>query len=147
MVFDRLTSTQKQFILQRSHYCCEYCISQTKYSSVTFSIEHTFPRSKGGTNDLENLAIACQSCNNAKYNHTEAIDPITGNYVLLYNPRQERWRSHFFWSEDYILIIGLTPTGRATVARLDLNREGVVNLRQALHSLDKHAPDYFNLGK
>jgi HNH endonuclease len=139
----RLNRSQKQFILQRSHYCCEYCISQTKYSSVTFSIEHTIPRSKGGTNDLENLAIACQSYNNSKYTHIEAIDPITGQFAPLYNPRRDRWQSHFCWSDDYTLIIGLTPTGRATIDRLNLNREGVIDLRQVLHSLSKHPPDYF----
>lgn len=37
-------------------------------------------------------------------------------------------------------IIGLTPTGRASVIALQLNRDGVVNLRQALFTLGKHPP-------
>ena len=42
--------------------------------------------------------------------------------------------------EDYTIIIGLTPTGRATVEALQMNRRGLVNLRQALFALGKHPP-------
>jgi hypothetical protein len=34
----------------------------------------------------------------------------------------------------------LTPTGRATVEKLQLNREGVVNLRQVMAMAGKHPP-------
>lgn len=44
------------------------------------------------------------------------------------------------WSDDFTLIIGLTPTGRATIETLFLNREGVVNLRQLLYAIGKHPP-------
>ncbi|MEG4968235.1 hypothetical protein QUB11_16585 [Microcoleus sp. B6-A1] len=37
-------------------------------------------------------------------------------------------------------MLGLTPTGRATIDRLQLNREGVVNLRGVLHSIALHPP-------
>nr|WP_245927645.1 hypothetical protein [Aphanothece hegewaldii] len=43
--------------------------------------------------------------------------------VSLFNPRQEKWSSHFIWTADGLKIIGLTPVGRATVQRLDLNDE------------------------
>ncbi len=36
------------------------------------------------------------------------------------------------WNEDFTLAIGSTPTGRATAPQLQLNREGVVNLRRVL---------------
>jgi hypothetical protein len=38
------------------------------------------------------------------------------------------------------VAIGLTPTGRATVERLQLNREGVVNLRRVLRTIGQHPP-------
>jgi hypothetical protein len=41
---------------------------------------------------------------------------------------------------DFTLAIGLTPTGRATVERLQLNREGVVNLRRVLRTIGQHPP-------
>ncbi len=37
-------------------------------------------------------------------------------------------------------MVGLTSIGRATIEKLQLNREGVVNLRYALRSIGKHPP-------
>ncbi|HYO49295.1 MAG TPA: HNH endonuclease, partial [Chloroflexia bacterium] len=102
------------------------------------SVEHILPKSKGGRTVLDNLALSCQGCNNHKYNKTESTDPLTGKSTPLYHPRRDRWHQHFTWGEEYTLIIGLTPTGRATVETLQLNREGVVNLRRLLHSVGKH---------
>ena len=103
-------------------------------------MEHIIPRAKGGTSVQDNLALACQGCNNHKYNKVEAVDPVTGHLVPLYNPRHDRWDTHFAWSDHYALIVGLTPTGRATVEALYLNREGVVNLRRLLYAIGKHPP-------
>jgi hypothetical protein len=58
------------------------------------------PRSKGGTDKDDNLALACQGCNNRKYTHVEARDPVTGKLVSLYHPRRQRWADHFGWNED-----------------------------------------------
>jgi len=44
------------------------------------------------------------------------------------------------WSDDSTLVLGLTPIGRATVATLCLNREGVLNLRRTLYTLGEHPP-------
>jgi len=61
-------------------------------------------------------------------------------YVLLYHPRRDRWDTHFAWSDDFTLIVGLTPTGRATEATLFLNRDGVVNLRRLIYTIGEHPP-------
>ena len=104
-------------------------------------MEHIVPLAKGGTHDLENLAWSCQGCNSRKYVTIEALDPVTGQTVSLYHPRRDRWLEHFAWNEDDTLIIGLTPTGRATVEKLQLNRLGVVNLRRVLSLMDLHPPE------
>jgi HNH endonuclease len=136
----RLNQQQKESIRQRADGCCEYCLSQVAFCPDPFSIEHIIPRSKGGRNDLDNLAIACQGCNNFKYSYIDSIDPITGKLAPLYHPRQDRWHDHFGWSDDAVKIIGLTMTGRATIERLQLNRTGVVNLRRLLVTVDQHPP-------
>jgi hypothetical protein len=59
----------------------------------------------------------------------------------LYHPRQQVWSEHFAWSEDYSHVIRLTPTGRATVEMLHLNRQGVVNLRRVLFLVGLHPPE------
>lgn len=137
----RITAAQKRFVAQRANHCCEYCLSQHEFSPDPFSIEHIIPQSKGGLDDLENLALACQGCNNKKYNHIEARDPITGQSVALYHPRQHLWAEHFAWNEDFTQLLGLTPIGRSTIERLQLNRIGVMNLRQLLHSVGRHPPN------
>jgi HNH endonuclease len=137
----RLTQEQRNFVKQRAGGCCEYCFSQVAFSPDPFSIEHIVPRSKGGTSDLENLAIACQGCNNFKYSHVCSIDPVTGESAQLYHPRQDRWQEHFAWSDDFALLVGLTIVGRVTIERLQLNREGVVNLRRLLCAVDRHPPN------
>jgi hypothetical protein len=71
----------------------------------------------------------------------EALDPVTGQTVPLYHPRRDRWLEHFAWNEDDTLVLGLTPIGRATVEKLQLNRSGVVNLRRVLSFMDLHPPE------
>ncbi len=130
----------KRVIAQRAHGCCEYCQSQARFALQPFSIDHIIPKSQGGSTTPENLALACQGCNSHKYNHTQAQDPVSGETVPIYNPRQQRWREHFTWNDDYSLIIGITPVGRATATALQLNRTGLVNLRRVLYSLGEHPP-------
>jgi hypothetical protein len=51
-----ITAGQKEFINERARRCCEYCLSQFKFSPDPFSIEHIIPLSKSGTYDLDNRA-------------------------------------------------------------------------------------------
>ncbi len=136
----RLTPELRQRVAERAHGCCEYCWSQVRYATQTFSVEHILARARGGMTVLDNLALACQGCNNHKYDKTEAVDPASGQQVPRYHPRRDQWDEHFAWSDDFTLIIGLTPPGRATVATLLLNREGVVNLRHVLYERGEHPP-------
>ncbi len=140
MAEERVTRQLKKAVSERAQGCCEYCQSQSRFAMQPFSIEHIVPRSQGGETTLKNLALACQGCNNHKYNKTKGRDPLNGQVVPLYNPRQQRWSDHFVWNNDCSLVIGLSPTGRATVEVLQLNREGVVNLRRILYVMREHPP-------
>jgi HNH endonuclease len=132
MLRRKFTLIEKVFIHQRAHHCCEYCKFPKEYSHDTFHIEHIIPLFLGGTNDLVNLAFACSGCNGNKWGFIIGFDKLTGATVTLFNPRVEEWDTHFSWSEDFSLIIGQTPTGRATVELLQLNRDGLINIRKAL---------------
>jgi hypothetical protein len=136
----QITAKLKAEVAQRANGCCEYCRSQAQFSPDPFSIEHIMPRSQGGTENSNNLALACQGCNNRKYTHIKVRDPINGELVPLYHPRNQLWEAHFVWNEDFAIVVGLTPTGRATIERLQLNREGVVNLRRVLRAINQHPP-------
>ncbi len=60
---------------------CEYCRSPASISSQPFSVEHILPKVRGGTSIEENLALACQGCNNHKYDKIDVTDPASGDVV------------------------------------------------------------------
>ena len=117
---------------------CEYCRYPEEFNSGRFAVDHIFPRVRGGADDLDNLALSCRSCNERKQDATHAQDPLTEQDAPLFHPRHGHWEEHFAWSADYRNILGLTPTGRATVARLQTNHRGVVRQREVLHQLGLH---------
>jgi hypothetical protein len=110
-------------VRQRARFRCEYCHYPELLSSAPLSIDHIQPQSLGGSDTLDNLALACRRCNERRYNFTTGIDPETEAEASLFNPRQQIWSEHFLWSADTLKIIGKTPSGRATCNRLDLNDE------------------------
>jgi HNH endonuclease len=117
---------------------CEYCRYPGRYAPQTPSIDHITPREAGGQTNAETLAQSCLGCNSHKAARTSATDPVTGLSVPLYNPRGQRWNEHFSWSEDYLRITGLTPIGRVTVEAMQLNRDGLVNMRRVLYAIGEH---------
>lgn len=137
---ETIPESLRQIVTTRANGRCEYCHSQESFATERFSIEHIEPRAGGGLTVAENLALACQGCNGHKGAKTAAIDTDTQASVPLFHPRQQLWQEHFAWSEDSLRIIGLTPTGRATVAALRLNRTSLLNLRRALIAINAHPP-------
>jgi 5-methylcytosine-specific restriction endonuclease McrA len=128
----------RQLVTTRAHGRCEYCQSPEAYATERFSVEHIQPRTLHGPTVTANLALACQGCNGYKSAKITSVDPETGEMVELFHPRQHVWWEHFTWSEDGLRIVGLTPTGRATVALLRINRPPLMNLRRALTAIDAH---------
>lgn len=125
----------KNLVAKRANYRCEYCLSLLDFSPDPFSIDHIDPQ---GGDDPENLAFSCQGCNNYKHKDTHALDPLTGANVSVFNPRLQEWSEHFLWQDSFTKIEGISPTGRSTVQKLQLNRIGLVNLRTLLHHYGKH---------
>lgn len=89
-------------------------------------VDHIDP---DGGDVLDNLCLACGNCNLSKARATSAVDPVTGQTVLLFNPRNQAWSTHFEWNGDGTRLNGLTSTGRATVERLKINQIRVVDAR------------------
>ena len=52
----------KRLVKERAKGCCEYCIAMSAFAFHPFAIEHILPIVKGGTNEISNLAFACQHC-------------------------------------------------------------------------------------
>ena len=127
-------------VRQRAELLCEYCHASEQWQYVLFTVDHIVPLAQNGEDTLDNFALACFHCNRRKATKTTAIDPQFGVEVPLFNPRQSSWSEHFIWSVDRLSVIGLTPTGRATVAALNLNRERILNIRAADLAIGRHPP-------
>ena len=119
----------------------EYCRMPEAYSPIPrHSVDHIVPACDGGRTEFQNIALSCQGCNNLKSTKTERLSPIPGRSIRLFHPRNARWSEHFAWSPDFLTIEGTTEIGRATVEVLQLNREGLVNIRRALVLVGVHPP-------
>lgn len=118
-----LTEATRQYVRERAKYLCEYCHSPEEISTSRFTIDHIKPRSLDGSDDVNNLALACSRCNQRRYNFTVASDRETQSEVVLFNPRSQQWQEHFIWTGEGTKILGVTAIGRATCDRLDVNDE------------------------
>jgi HNH endonuclease len=117
-------------VRERAQNRCEYCRLSQARQHATFHVDHVWPTSEAGATTLDNLALACVSCSLRKGARTLAADPLNGEHVRLFNPRTESWTEHFEIAESFMLV-GKTPTGRATVAALRLNHALAVEIRAA----------------
>jgi hypothetical protein len=120
---------------------CGYCLSPQRLVLAWLEIEHLIPTARGGTDDEDNLWLACRLCNNFKGVQTDGIDPATRQRVRLFDPRRQRWSEHFAWSDDGTRVLGRTPCGRATVVALQLNNLIAVTVRREWVSAGWHPPD------
>lgn len=130
----------QNLVRQRANRLCEYCHTSERWQYVQFTIDHVIPLARGGSDDPDNLALACFHCNRRKADKLTALEPDSGEEVPLFNPRQDVWSEHFIWSSDGLFIIGLTPAGRATVKTLEMNRERIVSIRVADRVVGRHPP-------
>jgi hypothetical protein len=123
---------------QRAGGRCEYCRLSQLGQEAAFHIDHVVPRAAGGPTTLDNLAFACVSCSLRKWAKQTTIDPDTGEELRLFNPRTDIWVEHFRW--DGQRVMPLTPTGRATIAALAMNRALILAIRKEEAARRRHPP-------
>jgi hypothetical protein len=118
----------REFVRQRAANRCEFCqIHQDDDPYFRFHIEHILPIKHGGTDDAENLALACRHCNLHKGPNLAGIDSDDGTVTLLFNPRTDGWSKHFMLQGA--IIVGLSNVGRTTIQVLAMNDSDRVDLR------------------
>jgi hypothetical protein len=110
-------------VAQRAGHRCEYCHAPEVVFNFPFEVEHIIPLSRGGTDENANRALSCRSCNLRKAAHVSGVDPESQAETPLFHPRNNRWEEHFRVEGESGRIEGLTPVGRTTVARLEMNSE------------------------
>lgn len=120
----------RQLTSDRAKGQCEYCLIHQNFSIYSHEVDHIIAVKHGGQTIAENLALSCLPCNRYKGSDLATFDPLTGEIVPLFNPRTQIWSEHF--RLDNGQIIGITPTGRATVFLLKLNEPKRLQIRQIL---------------
>jgi hypothetical protein len=126
----------------RDHFagCCAYCKTAEHLTATHFEIEHILPRAAGGETTFTNLCLSCPMCNRFKSDSSSAPDSTTNTSVPLFHPQLQHWAEHFAWSRDGTEIVGLSPSGRATVTALRMNRAAMIRVRRMWVSLAEHPP-------
>ena len=127
-------------VRRRANFLCEYCHTDEHWQLVQFTIDHIIPSSVGGTDELDNLALACFHCNRKKSNKQSIFDLPRSSEIPLFNPRKMIWNEHFVWSNNALQIISLTEIGGVTIELLELNRERILQIRQDDILVKRHPP-------
>lgn len=135
-----LPDSLRQQVFARAGHRCEYCLTSRRVIGMPLVVDHIVPRALGGTDELDNLCAACYRCNEHKGVKTHDLDPMTGEFVPLFHPRWHIWQEHLAWANGGTHIVGLTPTGRATVLALRLNNDYVVEARVLWIARQWHPP-------
>ncbi len=131
-ISDRL----RQKVAKRAEHLCEYCLIHEDDAYVGLQVDHIISKKHGGQTTAQNLALACACCNRQKGTDISAMDPASGKFVALYNPRKSLWHDHF-------LLVGVriawrTGIGAATVRLLKLNHPRRILERQLLRSFNRY---------
>src|SRR5438045_4681009 len=114
----------------RAQNACEYCrLHQNDSPLAALHVELIIPKIHDGSDDLDNLALACIDCNLHKGTNLTGIDPETNEITQLFHPRRQEWEDHFEWQGIY--LAGKTATGTTTIRVLNINSEDQVALRSS----------------
>lgn len=95
--FSRRTHRGDTFWAGRCIFCGRaITVSESGEPGPDVTIEHIVPRHHGGDDRVENLALACKSCNNEKgmrHDARRSDDPRTLEVIAkIQERRRERWR-------------------------------------------------------
>lgn len=105
-------------------------------TGIRYHLEHVFPESLGGTDAVDNLALACPTCNYYKSDHLLGIDEAGLARRPLFNPRKDNWEEHFKLDRVTLELKGKTAQGTATVNRRRMNDRMQIEARALWMELD-----------
>jgi len=128
-----ITAELREHVRRGANFACEFCGVTETDTSISLTIDHFQPTTKGGDDSLDNLLYCCMRCNQYKLDYWPA-DP---DAPTLWNPRREPAAQHFFELDDGTLV-PLSPTGDFTLRRLRPNRAPLVAYRARRRQQAEH---------
>ena len=80
-------------VFKRDGFCCQYCGNNPPL--VVLEVDHIQPKSKGGSDDIDNLVTSCFDCNRGKSNIELNILPQkTEEKALLIKEKEEQYAAY-----------------------------------------------------
>tara|TARA_R110002126_G_scaffold136583_1_gene281137 strand:+ start:144 stop:659 length:516 start_codon:yes stop_codon:yes gene_type:complete len=79
-----LTCTRRNVYI-RDSFTCQYCLMKS-HSRYDLTLDHVFPKSRGGPKTWENIVSCCHACNENKGART----PQEANMKLIKEPRRPK---------------------------------------------------------
>jgi hypothetical protein len=119
----------RALVWERAGGRCEYCrLHQDDDAFLAFHVEHVIAKQHHGSDDAENLCLACSECNWAK--GPNLAGHLDGKIYPLFHPRRQVWKRHFRWEQTS--LVGRTNSGIVTVQVLHINKPTRIMLRENL---------------
>jgi hypothetical protein len=98
----------RENIYKRDEFCCVYCGYYGGKAGKNLTLDHVFPRSKGGEHTWENVVTACKNCNSEKADllieewGREHPNPKRPHYLLMLKKNAvsiipEEWKPFLFY--------------------------------------------------
>jgi HNH endonuclease len=130
---NRYVSEQmRRLVIERANSRCEYCFFPQRYFATSFHIEHIIALKHGGETVIENLALACSTCNEFKGSDLGSLDwDLDGGFAFFFNPRTQILTEHFRFEENGTFQ-PLTAEARVTARLFKFNDEERVEERLML---------------
>ena len=100
----------RRLVAERAVRRCEYCLLPAGVAFFPHEVDHIMASKHGGLTEAANLAFACWRCNRYKGTDLGSVDPQTGAFTRVFNPRTQDWQEHFIFLAGQ--IIPLTAEGR-----------------------------------
>ncbi|MBD64436.1 MAG: HNH endonuclease [Halobacteriovoraceae bacterium] len=76
-------------VFYRDNFTCQYCAG--KFKSIELTLDHVYPKSKGGKSNWINIVSACHDCNNKK---ADKLPRDCGMHPLK-KPKEPQWIAMF----------------------------------------------------
>jgi hypothetical protein len=90
-------SKRKRFeVFKLYNFTCVYCGSMPP--NITLEVDHIIPVSKGGSDDISNLACSCFDCNRGKSN--KDLKSIPNILIENSNEKLEQYKQYIKWVKE-----------------------------------------------
>lgn len=133
-----ISADLRRLVVTRADRICEYCLIHESDTFLGCQVDHVIAEKHGGATIAENLCFACTLCNRFKGTDVGSVTSAAGEFSRFFNPRQDRWSSHFLL--DGSIIRSLTAIGEVTSKILCFNDSVRVVERDALRAIGRYPP-------